>query len=68
MELTLYAQKDHFSERQFNIISDIACEAWTLAAAEWRLSNDEELTFDAEAKAPTTYREQKSRSLYRPTY
>jgi len=68
IELTLYADKDYFSERQFLIISDIAAEAWTGAATQWRLLNDAELTFDATAKDPETYREQKSRSLYRPTY
>ncbi|MFO8026113.1 MAG: MraY family glycosyltransferase [Opitutales bacterium] len=66
--LTLYAEKDNFSERQFHLISDIACEAWSLAAAQWLLANGEELTFEAEAKAPESYREQKTRNLYRPTY
>lgn len=68
MELTLYAEKDQFSVRQFDLISDIASEAWSRAAAKWLLANDSELTFDAKAKTPKTYREQKTRSLYRPTY
>lgn len=68
VELTLYAEKDHFSERQFNIISDLACEAWNRAAAQWKASNGEDLTFDSRAKAPETYRSQKARNLYRPTY
>ncbi|HKK17875.1 MAG TPA: MraY family glycosyltransferase, partial [Opitutales bacterium] len=68
MELRLYAEKTHFSEKQFYLVSDIACEAWTRAAAQWRLSNDVELTFDAKAREPANYRAQKSRSLYRPTY
>ncbi len=67
-ELTLYAEKDHFSQRQFSIISDVAGEAWARAAAQWRCSNDCELTFEAKAKAPISYREQKTRNLYRPTY
>ncbi len=66
--LTLYAEKDHFSERQFQVISDIACEAWNRAAEQWRLNNGSELTFEAIARTPDTYRAQKSRSLYRPTY
>ncbi|PXA03700.1 hypothetical protein DDZ13_10420 [Coraliomargarita sinensis] len=68
VELTLYAEKAYFSERQFYIISDIAAEAWNRAATQWRLTNEVELTFDAEAKEPESYRAQKSRSLYRPTY
>lgn len=67
-ELTLWAEKDHFSSRQFDLISDIAGEAWSRAAVEWRRVNDVELTFDAEAKPPESYRQQKTRSLYRPTY
>lgn len=66
--LTLCAEKDNFSERQFKIISDLASEAWVLASEQWRLANDTALTFDAVAKAPETYRAQKSRNLYRPTY
>jgi len=68
VELDLYAEKDYFSERQFLIISDLAAEAWTGAACQWRLANDVALTFDATARDPKNYREQKSRSLYRPTY
>lgn len=68
VELSLYAEKDHFSERQFHIISDVAAEAWSRAATQWRLLNDEELTFDSKAKEPESYRAQKSRNLYRPTY
>lgn len=68
MRLTLFAEKDNFSERQFSIVSDIACEAWTRAADQWRSLNDEPLTFEAIAKPPETYRAQKSRNTYRPTY
>lgn len=68
VELSLYADKDHFSERQFHLISDVACEAWNRAVTQWRLANDSELTFEAKAKPPETYRAQKSRNLYRPTY
>jgi len=68
VELSLYADKDHFSERQFYLISDVACEAWSRAAEQWRLANDSELTFEAKAKPPENYRAQKSRNLYRPTY
>jgi len=66
--LTLYAEKDGFSERQFHIIADIAVEAWAKAAARWRALNECEMTFDALAKDPATYRAQKARNLYRPTY
>lgn len=66
--LTLYAEKDHFSERQFSLISDLGAEAWTQAAIKWRELNDCALDFDAEASAPTTYGAQKARNLYRPSY
>lgn len=68
VELTLFAGKDFFSKRQFNIISDIAGEAWAGAANLWCLNNGEPLTFHSKAKEPESYREQKTRSLYRPTY
>ena len=67
-ELTVYAEKDNFSERQFSIVSDLAGEAWAGAAARWHLSNGCELTFEARASEPVNYREQKTRNLYRPTY
>jgi len=66
--LTLYSEREHFTEGQFLVISDLACEAWKRAAANWRAANENELTFEAEAKSPRTYRAQKTRSLYRPTY
>jgi len=66
--LTLYADKDSFTERQFHIIADIAVEAWAKAAARWKVLNECEMTFDAIAKDPATYRAQKARNLYRPTY
>jgi hypothetical protein len=67
-ELALYAEKQFFSEKQFELVSDIACEAWTKAAAQWQLSNESELTFEAQAKPAENYRAQKAKSLYRPTY
>lgn len=68
VELILFADKDFFSQRQFNVISDIAGEAWAGAANLWYLNNGELLTFHSMAKEPVSYREQKTRSLYRPTY
>ena len=66
--LRLYADRDHFSDRQFFIIADIAAESWTRAAARWQEINDGPLTFEAQAKPAPTYRTQKARNLYRPTY
>ncbi len=67
-ELTLYAEKAHFSDRQFELICDIAAEAWSQAAARWKTLNATPLTFDAVARDPSTYKEHKARALYRPTY
>jgi UDP-GlcNAc:undecaprenyl-phosphate GlcNAc-1-phosphate transferase len=67
-ELTLYAEKENFSERQFHLICDIASEAWAKAGVRWTELNGGPLNFDAIALAPDNYRAQKSRSLYRPTY
>ena len=58
---------DYFSERQFALISDIAAEAWSKAAVRWKAVNGGPIDFDAEASEPRDYREQKARSLYRPT-
>jgi UDP-GlcNAc:undecaprenyl-phosphate GlcNAc-1-phosphate transferase len=66
--LRVYADKDHFSERQFLIVSDVAAEAWAKASARWKAINGSMLDFDAVASEPLTYRAQKSRNLYRPTY
>jgi UDP-GlcNAc:undecaprenyl-phosphate GlcNAc-1-phosphate transferase len=67
-ELRLYADKDQFSERQFSIIADLATEAWAKAAIRWKQVNGNPIQFDAKASEPTTYLQQKARSLYRPTY
>ncbi len=66
--LTVYAEKDNFSERQFAIISDIAAEAWSKASVRWNEVNGSALDFESQASEPTNYREQKARNLYRPTY
>ena len=66
--LRLYAEKDHLTKGQFENLADIAAEAWTLAAQKWLLINGSPIDFKAEAKAPDSYRRQKTRSLYRPTY
>lgn len=68
VELSVFADKDFFSERQFAIIADVAGEAWSGAMQQWSLTNGEPLTFAARAKEPENYREQKTRNLYRPTY
>ena len=67
-ELVLYAEKDYFTQRQFESVSDVAAEAWNRAATSWLLKNQQPLTFAAIAKEPENYREQKSQSIYRPTY
>lgn len=66
--LVVVAEQANFSERQFAIIADIAAEAWGKATARWTELNGCALTFDAQAKEATNYREQKVRNLYRPTY
>ncbi|MEO0508486.1 MAG: MraY family glycosyltransferase [Verrucomicrobiota bacterium] len=66
--LTLRAEKDNFSERQFLVVADIATEAWSKAAARWREINGAEFSFDTSAKPADSYRLQKARNLYRPTY
>lgn len=66
--LVLTVEQANFSERQFAIISDIASEAWSGAAARWTERYGAPLTFSAIAKAPEGEREQKIRNLYRPTY
>ena len=48
--LILYAEKDHMSEIQFGIMSDIAAEAWSKASARWKEINKEKLIFDVEVK------------------
>lgn len=67
-ELWLYADKDNLAERQFEIVADIAIEAWTQAAHKWLMVNGEPIRFEAEASPPESYRAQKARNLYRPTY
>ena len=48
--LCLHAGKDHFSEVQFGIMSDLAAEAWSKASARWKEINKEILSFDSEDK------------------
>jgi len=67
-QLIVYAEKGFISGRHFEVISDIAAEAWSMAAGQWLSINGEPLSFESKALAPETYRAQKSRSLYRPTY
>ena len=66
--LSLRAEKDNFSERQFVVVADIASEAWSRASMRWFELNGNELSFEARAEAPVSYRMQKARNLYRPTY
>jgi hypothetical protein len=66
--LCLYADKNHFSERQFALISDLAAEAWSQASVRWKEINQGDLSFESEASEATDYRQQKVRNLYRPTY
>lgn len=66
--LRLYAERDHFSERQFGIIADVAAEAWSKASIRWNEINGAPLDFEARAIEPVTCGQQKARNLYRPTY
>ncbi|CAA6680052.1 MULTISPECIES: MraY family glycosyltransferase [unclassified Lentimonas] len=68
MELTLYAEKDNFSEHQFTLATDIAAEALGSARTKWKDINGSPMDFDSVAKEATDYRKQKARNLYRPTY
>jgi UDP-GlcNAc:undecaprenyl-phosphate GlcNAc-1-phosphate transferase len=67
-KLTVYAEKDYFSDRQFGLVADIAFEAWSQVAARWKEVNGQAFSFSAKAKEPDSYRMQKARRLYRPTY
>ena len=51
--LCLYAGKDHFSEAQFGIMSDLAAEAWSKASTRWKEINKKTLSFDAEVSGVT---------------
>jgi UDP-GlcNAc:undecaprenyl-phosphate GlcNAc-1-phosphate transferase len=68
IELTLYGEKDNFSESQFALAADIAAEAWASARSKWKEINGSPMTFDSVAKEATDYKRQKARNLYRPTY
>jgi UDP-GlcNAc:undecaprenyl-phosphate GlcNAc-1-phosphate transferase len=52
--LCVYADKAHFSEGQFSIISDLAAEAWSKASARWKEIHKGNLTFEAEASEATS--------------
>ncbi|MGJ8652839.1 MAG: glycosyltransferase family 4 protein [Opitutaceae bacterium] len=67
-ELTLYGEKEFYSERQFTLICDIAAEAWANAGVKWKEINGCPLDFGAKSSNSENYREQKSKALYRPTY
>lgn len=68
LQLTLYGEKDNFSENQFALAADIAVEAWASARAKWKEINGQPMDFDSVAKEATDYKRQKARNLYRPTY
>lgn len=68
IELTLYGEKDNFSEAQFALIADLAAEAWANARSKWKAINGAPLDFDSVAIAAADYRNQNARNLYRPTY
>ena len=68
VRLTVYAEKDHFSERQFALLSDVAAEAWAKAMQRWKSVNNSRFSFHARAGEAADYRRQKARGLYRPTY
>lgn len=66
--LTLKAEKENFSGRQFELLADLGVETWVQASARWKQLHGTDLDFQAEASEPNSYRAQKSRNLYRPTY
>jgi hypothetical protein len=66
--ILLCGEKDNFSEAQFDLLCDLAVEAWAKASARWTELHGTPLTFDAVASAPRNYRSQRARNLYRPTY
>lgn len=68
IRLVLYADKDNFSNKEFALLSDVAAEAWTKATQRWKEINGTALDFKAKAATPNSYRQQKARNLYRPTY
>lgn len=67
-EISLYADKDLFSKRQFIIIADIATEALSKATQRWYVVNGVSFRFEDDAVPATSYRAQKARNVYRPTY
>jgi UDP-GlcNAc:undecaprenyl-phosphate GlcNAc-1-phosphate transferase len=66
--LTLYAEKEFLSERQFDLMCDIAVEAWMKASDKWSQIHVMPLDFEAVANADGDYKSQNNRNLYRPTY
>jgi UDP-GlcNAc:undecaprenyl-phosphate GlcNAc-1-phosphate transferase len=68
VEIVLYAEKQHLSERQFNLLADLAVETWHAAASKWKTVNGQDISFKATAIESITYRQQRNRALYRPTY
>ena len=66
--LSLCGEKDNMSKKQFSLLADIAAEAWTSAGRKWYETNGCSATFDAVASETKSYRYQKARNLYRPTY
>ena len=52
--LRVYADKAHFTEGQFSIMSDLAAEAWSKASARWKEIHKGDLTFEAEASEATS--------------
>jgi UDP-GlcNAc:undecaprenyl-phosphate GlcNAc-1-phosphate transferase len=66
--LLLKAEKENFSERQFDLIADLAAESWVQAMARWKELHKVALDFNAKASEPKSYRAHKARNLYKPTY
>ena len=68
VNLSVYADREKFTENHFALIADISAEAWSKAALRWNEVNDCPLDFESEARETTNQQLQKSRSLYKPTY
>ena len=68
VNLSVYADREKFTENHFALIADIAAEAWSKAGLRWKEIYGYNLDFESQAGELTNYQQQKARSLYRPTY
>lgn len=67
-KVLLYGEQEFLSQRQFELLTEIAMEAWVKASEKWLETHGSALDFEAKASEAKSYKAQKNRSLYRPTY